>query len=190
MASSYALDVNELVRRMGVLLKKTPNVVRHGKKGDNTPYFIEGDWSVDATKAERDGFAFTSFEECFPVIVRDSGRRWKKIEHDPLFPPTTGSHSLISFLGYGDDSIIFYSRSKCAPRDTHMRPENAGSRMSNVDLGASLPHNIVYQIRSFPHRIVVNRLHEGFRGAPFYGVDLDLHRVYQTCFLSYESDLI
>jgi hypothetical protein len=52
-------------------LDKTPNVLRDGEKTDNTPYFSQGDWSIDATKVERDGFAFTPFEEWFPIVVRE-----------------------------------------------------------------------------------------------------------------------
>jgi hypothetical protein len=84
-ASSYTLDANELVRRTGLLLNKTPNVLRDGEKADNTSYFVEGDQSVDATKAERDGFAFTPFEEWFPVIVRETvesgGKRLNTIDY-------------------------------------------------------------------------------------------------------------
>lgn len=83
-ASSYTLDANELVQRIGILLNKTPKILRDGEKADNTPYF-EGDWSVDATKAERDGFAFTSFEEWFPVVVRETvesgGKRLNTIDY-------------------------------------------------------------------------------------------------------------
>jgi nucleoside-diphosphate-sugar epimerase len=77
-ASSYTLDANELVGRIGPPLKKTPNILRDGEEGDRSPYFVEADESVNATKAERDGFAFTPFEEWFPVVVRqivESGRK-------------------------------------------------------------------------------------------------------------------
>jgi len=71
-ASAYTLDANELVQRIGTLLKKTPNVIRDGEKTDITPYFLHGDRSVNTSKAERDGFAFTPFEEWFPAIVKET----------------------------------------------------------------------------------------------------------------------
>jgi nucleoside-diphosphate-sugar epimerase len=92
-ASSYSLDANELVRRVGLLLKKTPVVLREGEKEDITPYFVDGDWSLDATKAERDGFVFTPFEEWLPVIVRETvgsgGKRLNTIDYfHQLLAPT------------------------------------------------------------------------------------------------------
>ena len=84
-ASSYALNANELVRRIGILLDKTPIVLGEGEKSDITPYYIEGDWSMDTTKAERHGFAFTPFEEWFPVIVRETaesgGKRLNTVDY-------------------------------------------------------------------------------------------------------------
>jgi len=84
-ASSYTLDANELVRRIGLQLKKTPNILREGEKGDITPYYTEADWSLDVTKAERDGFAFSPFEEWFPVIVRQTvetgGKRLNTVDY-------------------------------------------------------------------------------------------------------------
>jgi len=74
-ASAYALDANELVRRIGSLLRKTPNVIRDGEKSDITPYFSQGDRIVNASKAERDGFGFTSFEEWFPSTVKETAER-------------------------------------------------------------------------------------------------------------------
>jgi len=84
-ASSYTLDANELVQRIGLLLKKTPNVLAGGEKGDLTPYFVASDQSVDSIKAETKGFAFTPFDEWFPVIVRETvesgGKTWNSIDY-------------------------------------------------------------------------------------------------------------
>jgi len=87
--SSYTLDANELVFRMGLLLNKMPRVLREGEEDDTSPYFFKADSSVDATKAESSGFSFTRFEEWFPDIVRRSAESSREPEYDRLFLPLT-----------------------------------------------------------------------------------------------------
>jgi len=50
-----------------------------------TRYFAKGDSTVDATKAEREGFTFNPFEEWFPSIVSQTiqtrGKRLNTTEY-------------------------------------------------------------------------------------------------------------
>lgn len=77
-ASSYMINAKELVHRIGEILGKTPIVSDHGNEKDTSPYYTETGFSLVSTKAEKEGFRFTPFDEWFPVEVKKTIERLKK----------------------------------------------------------------------------------------------------------------
>ena len=69
-ASSYVLDAEEIVERIGRLTGKEPEVSRVGDEADTTSYCFGAEHNVNSSKAEAEGFKFTPFEEWFPLEVK------------------------------------------------------------------------------------------------------------------------
>jgi len=68
--SAYGLDAVELVGRIGMVLNRTPDVSRLANSERTSSYYTAADRVLSAEKAEKEGFAFTPFEEWFPSEVK------------------------------------------------------------------------------------------------------------------------
>lgn len=71
-ASTRLIDANELVRRMGQVLGRTPKVTAEGEAANRSPYYVRGHGGVATAKAESEGFHFTPFDDWFPAVVKEA----------------------------------------------------------------------------------------------------------------------
>ena len=72
--SEHWIKVVEMTRLAGEILGVKAIIVDHGPDCDRTQYADKPDVTVDVSKAKREGFEFTPFDQWFPKVVKETAK--------------------------------------------------------------------------------------------------------------------
>lgn len=72
--SEHWITVAEMTRLAGEILGIEAIIVDHGPDSDRTKYADKPDVTVDVSKAKREGFEFTPFDQWFPKVVKETAK--------------------------------------------------------------------------------------------------------------------
>lgn len=73
------IDPAEMTRFVGKILGVEPIILQEGPDSDRSEYAYEFDMTVDVSKSKREGFEFTSFDQWFPKVVKETAKALGKI---------------------------------------------------------------------------------------------------------------